>query len=98
MVSQKMSFITMASTENNNSGPVPQCFKRRLIASSTLVLLNCFVHNDSELGIHDHSIETSSPSWFQRCSLAVKTATSRQELELLFYHHIAMLRTTGVEE
>ncbi|GJR50059.1 hypothetical protein Tco_1400580 [Tanacetum coccineum] len=27
--------------------------------------------------------------------LAVKTATSRQELELLFHHHIAMLRTTG---
>ncbi|GJY07704.1 hypothetical protein Tco_0374758 [Tanacetum coccineum] len=26
--------------------------------------------------------------------LAVKTATSRQELELLFHHHIAMLRTT----
>ncbi|GKG52332.1 hypothetical protein Tco_0547207, partial [Tanacetum coccineum] len=25
--------------------------------------------------------------------LAVKTATSRQELELLFHHHIAMLRT-----
>ncbi|GJR93965.1 hypothetical protein Tco_0266139 [Tanacetum coccineum] len=28
--------------------------------------------------------------------LAVKTATSRQELELLFHHHIAMLRTTGI--
>ncbi|GJY35376.1 retrovirus-related pol polyprotein from transposon TNT 1-94 [Tanacetum coccineum] len=27
--------------------------------------------------------------------LAVKTATSRQELELLFHHHIAMLRTTA---
>ncbi|GKD39824.1 hypothetical protein Tco_1260031 [Tanacetum coccineum] len=27
--------------------------------------------------------------------LAVKTATSRQELELLFHHHIAMPRTTG---
>ncbi|GJW05453.1 hypothetical protein Tco_1564309 [Tanacetum coccineum] len=27
--------------------------------------------------------------------LAVKTATSRQELELLFHHQIAMLRTTG---
>ncbi|GJU34539.1 hypothetical protein Tco_1182893 [Tanacetum coccineum] len=26
---------------------------------------------------------------------ADKTATSRQELELLFHHHIAMLRTTG---
>ncbi|GKB57364.1 hypothetical protein Tco_0913550 [Tanacetum coccineum] len=30
--------------------------------------------------------------------LAVKTATSRQELELLFHHHIAMLRTTGSKE
>ncbi|GJS82062.1 retrovirus-related pol polyprotein from transposon TNT 1-94 [Tanacetum coccineum] len=28
--------------------------------------------------------------------LAVKTATSRQELELLFHHQIAMLRTTGM--
>ncbi|GKG15728.1 hypothetical protein Tco_0358051, partial [Tanacetum coccineum] len=27
--------------------------------------------------------------------LAVKTATLRQELELLFHHHISMLRTTG---
>ncbi|GJT28245.1 hypothetical protein Tco_0908520 [Tanacetum coccineum] len=29
--------------------------------------------------------------------LAVKTATSRQELELLFHHHIAMLRTTALK-
>ncbi|GJX00491.1 hypothetical protein Tco_0184404 [Tanacetum coccineum] len=53
-------------------------------------------HNRSELGIHDHSNEQSSSKLVPKVvPLAVKTATSRQELELLFHHHIAMLRTTG---
>ncbi|GJU71395.1 hypothetical protein Tco_1262800 [Tanacetum coccineum] len=53
-------------------------------------------HNSSELGIHDHSNELSSSKLVPKVvPLAVKTATSRQELELLFHHHIAMLRTTG---
>ncbi|GKA20640.1 hypothetical protein Tco_0700629 [Tanacetum coccineum] len=53
-------------------------------------------HNRSELGIHDHSNEPSSSKLVPKVvPLAVKTATSRQELELLFHHHIAMLRTTG---
>ncbi|GKF24803.1 hypothetical protein Tco_0080697, partial [Tanacetum coccineum] len=52
-------------------------------------------HNRSELGIHDHSNEPSSSKLVPKVvPLAVKTATSRQELELLFHHHIAMLRTT----
>ncbi|GJX85541.1 hypothetical protein Tco_0336315 [Tanacetum coccineum] len=52
-------------------------------------------HNRSELGIHDHNNEPSSSKLVPKVvPLAVKTATSRQELELLFHHHIAMLRTT----
>ncbi|GJR01938.1 putative ribonuclease H-like domain-containing protein [Tanacetum coccineum] len=102
----------MVSAENNTSGPVPQCSKRRLIAadqasvfmemtsvhiSSGLVLHQMTSdHNRSELGIHDHSNELSSSKLVPKVvPLAVKTATSRQELELLFHHHIAMLRTTS---
>ncbi|GJU73453.1 hypothetical protein Tco_1264858 [Tanacetum coccineum] len=52
-------------------------------------------HNRSELGIQDHSNEPSSSKLVPKVvPLAVKTATSRQELELLFHLHIAMLRTT----
>ncbi|GJS44290.1 hypothetical protein Tco_0569333 [Tanacetum coccineum] len=66
----------MVSAENNTSGPVPQCSKRRLIAadqasvfmammsvhiSSGLVLHQMTSdHNRSELGIQDHSNEPSS--------------------------------------
>ncbi|GKG00643.1 hypothetical protein Tco_0302333, partial [Tanacetum coccineum] len=55
-----------------------------------------FDHNRSELVIHDHSNAQSSSKLVPKVvPLAVKTATSRQESELLFHHHIAMLRTTG---
>ncbi|GJZ44403.1 hypothetical protein Tco_0591658 [Tanacetum coccineum] len=66
----------MVSAENNTSGPVPQCSKRRLIAadqasvfmamtfeqrSSTLVLHQITSdHNRSELGIQNHSNEQPS--------------------------------------
>ncbi|GJY78982.1 hypothetical protein Tco_0484783 [Tanacetum coccineum] len=54
-------------------------------------------HNRSELGIQDHSNEPSSSKLVPKVvPLAVKTDTSRQELELLFHHHTAMLRTTGI--
>ncbi|GJY76546.1 hypothetical protein Tco_0481662 [Tanacetum coccineum] len=53
-------------------------------------------HNRLELGIHDHINEPSSSKLVPKVvPLAVKIATSRQELELLLHHHIAMLRTTG---
>ncbi|GJT70962.1 hypothetical protein Tco_1030248 [Tanacetum coccineum] len=43
-------------------------------------------HNRSELGIQDHSNEQSSSKLVPKVvPLAVKTATSRQELELLFH-------------
>ncbi|GKD70105.1 integrase, catalytic region, zinc finger, CCHC-type containing protein, partial [Tanacetum coccineum] len=49
-------------------------------------------HNSSELGIHDHSNELSSSKLVPKVvPPADKTATSRQELELLFHHHITML-------
>ncbi|GJZ60289.1 hypothetical protein Tco_0616105 [Tanacetum coccineum] len=53
-------------------------------------------HNSSELGIHDHSNELSSSKLVPKVvPLADKTATSRQELELLFHHHITMLSFDG---
>ncbi|GKF62125.1 hypothetical protein Tco_0182179 [Tanacetum coccineum] len=78
----------MASAENNTSGPVPQCLVLHQMTSD---------HNRSELdGIHDHSNEPSSSKLVLKVvPLAVKTATSRQELVLLFHHHISMLRTIG---
>ncbi|GKC85688.1 hypothetical protein Tco_1141405 [Tanacetum coccineum] len=50
-------------------------------------------HNRSELGIHDHNNEPSSSKLVPKVvPLAVKTATSRQKLELLFHHYISMLK------
>ncbi|GJT87123.1 hypothetical protein Tco_1068840 [Tanacetum coccineum] len=52
-------------------------------------------HNSSELGIHDHSNELSRSKLVPKVvPLADKTATSRQELKLLFHHHITILRIT----
>ncbi|GKF58781.1 hypothetical protein Tco_0172318, partial [Tanacetum coccineum] len=49
-------------------------------------------HNSSELGIHDHNNELSSSKLVPKVvPPAGKTDTSRQELELLFHHHITML-------
>ncbi|GJY41874.1 hypothetical protein Tco_0429144 [Tanacetum coccineum] len=48
----------------------------------------------SELRIHDHNNELSSSKLVPKVvPLADKTTTSRQELELLFHHHITMLRS-----
>ncbi|GKF96697.1 hypothetical protein Tco_0292518, partial [Tanacetum coccineum] len=82
-------------------------FKRRLIAAdqASVFMAMTSVHISSglvlhqmtsdELGIQDHSNEQSSSKLVPKVvPLAVKTTTSRQELELLFHHHIAMLRTT----
>nr|GEV85136.1 hypothetical protein [Tanacetum cinerariifolium] len=50
-------------------------------------------HNSSELEIHDHSNEPYSSKLVPKVFPPVdKTATSRQELELLFHHHITMMR------
>ncbi|GKF98673.1 hypothetical protein Tco_0297456, partial [Tanacetum coccineum] len=88
----------MASAENNTSGPAPFLNVQMTFVhiSSGLVLHQMTSdHNRSELEIHDHSNEPSSSKLVPKVvPLAFKTATSRQELELLFHHHIAMLRTT----
>ncbi|GKB81082.1 hypothetical protein Tco_0947977, partial [Tanacetum coccineum] len=86
----------MVSAENNTSGPVPQCLMMSVHISSGLVLHQMTSdHNRSELGLQDHSNEPSSSKLVPKVvPLAVKTATSQPELELLFHHHIAMLRTT----
>ncbi|GJR70123.1 hypothetical protein Tco_0016188 [Tanacetum coccineum] len=53
----------------------------------------------SELGIHDHSNELSSSKLVPKVvPPADKTATSRQELELLFHHHITMLSSQAVNK
>ncbi|GJT91620.1 hypothetical protein Tco_1080465 [Tanacetum coccineum] len=50
-------------------------------------------HNSPEFRIHDHNNEPSSSKLVPKVvPSADKTATSRQELELLFHHHITMLR------
>ncbi|GJR64742.1 hypothetical protein Tco_0010807 [Tanacetum coccineum] len=55
-------------------------------------------HNCSELEIHDHSNELSSSKLVPKVvPPADMTATSRQELELLFHHHITMLRSYAFE-
>nr|GEU29442.1 actin-binding, cofilin/tropomyosin type [Tanacetum cinerariifolium] len=49
----------------------------------------------SELEIHDHNNEPCSSKLVPKVvPPADKTTTSRQELELLFHHHITMLRST----
>ncbi|GJR50960.1 hypothetical protein Tco_1401481 [Tanacetum coccineum] len=48
-------------------------------------------HNSSELGIHDHSNELSSSKLVPKV-VPPADKTSRQELKLLFHHHITMLR------
>ncbi|GJV01352.1 hypothetical protein Tco_1334921 [Tanacetum coccineum] len=54
-------------------------------------------HNSSKLRIHDHNNEPPSSKLVPKVvPPAVKTATSRQELELLFHHHITMLRSTYI--
>ncbi|GJV94086.1 hypothetical protein Tco_1541899 [Tanacetum coccineum] len=55
-------------------------------------------HNSSELKIHDHSNKPSSLKLVPKVvPPADKTDTSRQELELLFHHHITMLRKAVVD-
>ncbi|GKC09943.1 hypothetical protein Tco_1001553 [Tanacetum coccineum] len=52
-------------------------------------------HNSLELRIHDHNNEQSSLKLVPKViPSADKTTTSRQELELLFHHHITMLKST----
>ncbi|GJQ91942.1 hypothetical protein Tco_0003081 [Tanacetum coccineum] len=84
---------------NGSNADIPnQCESEQALNVSVGLVLHQMTsdHNRSELGYQDHSNEQSSSKLVPKVvPLAVKTATSRQELELLFHHHIAMLRTTG---
>nr|GEY58249.1 hypothetical protein [Tanacetum cinerariifolium] len=52
-------------------------------------------HNIPELGIHDHNNEPcSSKLVLKVVPSANKTAILRHKVELLFHHHITMLRST----
>ncbi|GJU27561.1 retrovirus-related pol polyprotein from transposon TNT 1-94 [Tanacetum coccineum] len=75
--------------EHSSSSLGHQCQMAFVHNSSGLVLYQMTSdHNRSELGIHDHSNEPSSSKLVPKVvPLAFKTATSRQELELLFPSH-----------
>ncbi|GJS24182.1 retrovirus-related pol polyprotein from transposon TNT 1-94 [Tanacetum coccineum] len=67
-----------------------QCESEQALNVSAGTLLSAV----QTFGIHDHSNELSSSKLVPKVvPPADKTATSRQELELLFHHHITMLRT-----
>ncbi|GJZ19270.1 hypothetical protein Tco_0555860 [Tanacetum coccineum] len=72
-----------------------------LISKKPVPEWSCYSSNDflilhrSELGIQEPAMNSHVQCGFQKLvPLSNKKATSRQELELLFHHHIAMLRTT----
>ncbi|GJR31096.1 hypothetical protein Tco_1107328 [Tanacetum coccineum] len=75
-----------------------ECKQTLDVSAGTLNIHACTSLNPTkeglrELGIHDHSNELSSSKLVPKVvPPADKTATSRQELELLFHHHITMLR------
>ncbi|GJV24455.1 hypothetical protein Tco_1377150 [Tanacetum coccineum] len=79
--------------------PVPEwprssMFKRRLIAAdqASVFMEMTSVHISSGLVLQAMNSQVQSGS---KLFLSKRPATSRQELELLFHLHIAMLRTTG---
>ncbi|GKC96154.1 hypothetical protein Tco_1161596 [Tanacetum coccineum] len=96
MVSQKMSYIKWCLLKITLQAPFLNVQMTSVHISSGLVLHQMTSdHNRSELGILVNSNEPSSSKLVPKVvPLAVKIATSRQELELLFHHHIAMPRTT----
>ncbi|GJZ40192.1 hypothetical protein Tco_0586755 [Tanacetum coccineum] len=74
-----------------------ECKQTLNVSAGTLNLSTAMIsdHYSSELGIQDHCNESSSSKLVPKVvPPANKTATSRQELELLFHHHITMLRST----
>ncbi|GKD85705.1 hypothetical protein Tco_1356859, partial [Tanacetum coccineum] len=101
IVSRITNVLKISNSLGSNLSNVPS--SSNSLADCTTHPIHCLVlhqmtsdHNRSELGIQDHSNEQSSSKLVPKVvPQAIKTATSRQELELLFHHHIAMLRTTG---
>ncbi|GKB94898.1 hypothetical protein Tco_0981035, partial [Tanacetum coccineum] len=100
VVSRITNVLKISNSLGSNLSNVPS--SSNSLADCTTHPIHCLVlhqmtsdHNRSELGIRDHSNEPSSSKLVPKVvPLAVKIAASRQELELLFHHHIAMPRTT----
>ncbi|GJS63118.1 hypothetical protein Tco_0677682 [Tanacetum coccineum] len=91
--------MTMRTTNGSNEDITNQyeCEQTLDVSAGTLNLSVAMTsdHNSLELGIHDHSNEPSNSKLVPKVvPPADKTATPRQELELLFHHHITMLRST----
>ncbi|GKB89053.1 hypothetical protein Tco_0961325 [Tanacetum coccineum] len=71
----------------------------RVCSASVFIVQMTSDHKSLELGIHDHSNELSSSKLVPKVvPPADKAATSRQELELLFHHHITMLSSQAVNK
>ncbi|GKD40759.1 hypothetical protein Tco_1260966 [Tanacetum coccineum] len=82
--------VDSEAPNGSNADITNQCESEQALDVSASTLLS------TELAIQYHSNAPSSSKLVPKVvPLAVKTATSRQELKLLFHHHIAMLRTTG---
>ncbi|GKA15297.1 hypothetical protein Tco_0695044 [Tanacetum coccineum] len=80
---------------NNLSKPITTHYlpKKENLLCKNLIHMIALAHLGTELGIPRHNNELSSSKLVPKVvPLADKTATSRQELELLFHHHITMLR------
>ncbi|GJV86132.1 hypothetical protein Tco_1526030 [Tanacetum coccineum] len=91
----KQRFASQVDVNNDLSKPVTTHYlpKEREYAVAKPHHMIAPGSSSSELGIHDHSNEQSSSKLVPKVVPPTdKTATSRQELELLFHHHITMLR------
>nr|GEZ36191.1 hypothetical protein [Tanacetum cinerariifolium] len=76
--------------------------EQTLDVSAGTITLNAAMtsdHNSSKLKIHDHNNEPSSSKLVLKVvPPADTTAASRQELELLFHHHMTMLRLKNTKK
>nr|GEW18236.1 reverse transcriptase domain-containing protein [Tanacetum cinerariifolium] len=97
LLSNKEKLLELANTPlNENYSAVILKKLPEKLGDPGKFLISCgFTKGSSEFGLHDHSNEQSSSKLVPKVVPPVdKTATSRQVLELLFHHHITMLRST----
>ncbi|GKA09831.1 hypothetical protein Tco_0689264 [Tanacetum coccineum] len=94
----KQTLDVSASTLNIHAGTSFNLKKEELRVCSALAPPRQMT-SDHKLEIHDHNNELSSSKLVPKVvPPADKTATSRQELELLFHHHITMLSSQAVNK
>nr|GEZ02856.1 hypothetical protein [Tanacetum cinerariifolium] len=90
----KLWFVSQVDVNNDLSKPVTTHYLPKGKESSCEKPHHMIApgSSSSELGIHDHNNEPSSLKLVLKVvPPADKTTTSRQELELLFHHHITIL-------